>query len=250
MTLSKSYIAQIIFLFMSLAMGAQITNNDVVGKIKTEKVLDLITITGSAENKTQLIKSLRYNMFVYKKNPESNNVSKNQQSGRFVLNPNERKDLSETTVNQNTDDKVTILLMIYDLDDNLVAKDRLVVLNDDEQKKKIVKVKPAPPEEDYVGFRGIVIEETKTKPGRDFYIDFYSNYRLKGINGKEVVKITEQFSFGINTIMEVSVGNTIVYRFFMQPTRDFIEKQADRAIIAVSRQLIALETQKNQIKQY
>jgi len=233
-------------------MKGQVTNIDVIAKIKTEKVLDLITITGTVENKTQLIKSLRYNMYVYKKNPETSNVSKNGQSGRFVVKASERKDLSKTTINQNSEDKVTILLMVYDLDDNLVAKDRLVVLNNDEEKKKVIKLKEESPQENQFveGFRGIVIEDTKTKPGRDFYVDFYSNYRLKGINGKEVVKITEQFSFGVNTIMEVSVGGNLVYKFFMQPTRDFIEKQSDQAIIAVSRKLLALETQKNQIKQF
>ena len=247
----KNFTAAIVCILFSSALGAQITNVDVIAKIKTDKVLDLITITGSVENKTQLIKSLRYTMYVYKKNPTSNNVSKNEQSGRFVLKPSERKDLSETTINQNTDDKVTILLMVYDLDNNLIAKDRLVVLNDDEEKKKVIKLQEVPTETEFAGgFRGIVIEDTKTKPGRDFYLDFYSNYRLKEINGKEVVKISEQFSFGVNTIMEVSVGGTLVYKFFMQPTRDFIEAQADQAIIAVSRKLLALETQKNQIKQF
>ncbi|WP_165764788.1 CsgE family curli-type amyloid fiber assembly protein [Winogradskyella aurantia] len=231
---------------------AQITNKDVVAKIKTEKVLDLITITGTVESKTPVIKSLRYVMYVYKENPETSNVSKNEQSGRIVLQPNDRKELSQTRINQNTKDKVTVLLLVYDLDDYLVAKDRLVVLNDDEKGKKVITVEEddANENEGFTGFRGIVIEDTKTKPGRDFYLDFYSNYRLKGINGKEVVKITEQFSFGRNTIMEVSVGGTIVYRFFVQPTRDFIEKQSDQAIIAVAKRLIALENQKNFIRQY
>lgn len=250
-SISKYFITVTFCLLLSFSIGAQVTNIEVIAKIKTEKILDLITITGSVENKSNTIKSLRYNMYVYKKNPKTSNVSKNGQSGRFVINPSEKKDLSKTTINQNSEDKVTILLMVYDLEDKLIAKDRLVVLNDDEEKKKVIRLEKVAKESEFVGgFKGIVIEDTKTKPGRDFYIDFYSNYRLKEINGKEVVKITEQFSFGINTIMEVSVGGNVVYKFFMQPTRDFIEKQSDQAIIAVSRKLLALETQKNQIKQY
>lgn len=235
---------------VSWCAEGQITNKDVVASIKTEQVLDIITVTGTVKSKTEIIKSLRYVMYVYKKNPETSNIVKNEQGGRVVLDPNASKELSRTTINTTIKDKVTVLLLVYDLEDNLVAKDRLVVLNDDEKKQEPIKEQAALDESDFVGLRGIVIEDTKTKPGRDFYVDFYSNYRLKGINGKEVVKIKEQFSFGINTIMEVSVGDRVVYRFFLQPTRDFIQKQSAQAIIAVARQLIALENQKDLIRQY
>lgn len=235
---------------VSWCAEGQITNKDVVASIKTEQVLDIITVTGTVKSKTEIIKSLRYVMYVYKKNPETSNIVKNEQGGRVVLDPNASKELSRTTINTTIKDKVTVLLLVYDLEDNLVAKDRLVVLNDDEKKQEPIKEQAVLDESDFVGLRGIVIEDTKTKPGRDFYVDFYSNYRLKGINGKEVVKIKEQFSFGINTIMEVSVGDRVVYRFFLQPTRDFIQKQSAQAIIAVARQLIALENQKDLIRQY
>ncbi|RNC86729.1 MAG: hypothetical protein ED556_04730 [Winogradskyella sp.] len=210
---------------------------------------DVLNIKGTVASRTELIKSLRYQMMVFRKNPKTSNVIKAENEGRFVLQPNQKKTLAEIKINQNTRDKVTVVILVYDSDNNLVARDRQVILNNDEQKvsKKII----APPkEDDYAGLRGIVIENTKTKPGRDFYVDFYSNYRLKGINGREVVKITEQFSFGRSTIMEVSVGSTIVHRFFVQPTRDFIEKQSDIAIINVTRYFINLERQKNYIKQY
>ncbi|WP_179345606.1 CsgE family curli-type amyloid fiber assembly protein [Winogradskyella ursingii] len=246
----KKIIPVILCFLSSLVSLGQITNKEVVAKIKTEKILDLITVTSNVESKTQVIKSLKYVMYVYKKNPDNSNVSKNEQSGRIVLNPNENKELSKTTINQNSKDKVTVLLLVYDSEDKLVAKDRLVVLNDDESGEKVIKVENVASEDEFVGFRGIVIEETKTKPGRDFYIEFYSNYRLKGINGSKIVKITEQFSFGRNTIMEIFVDNEIVYRFFVQPTKDFIKKQSDQAIVAVTRKLIALEKQKNQIRQY
>ncbi|WP_370391500.1 CsgE family curli-type amyloid fiber assembly protein [uncultured Winogradskyella sp.] len=248
--ISKKNIQIIFCALLCNILSAQITNQEIVAEIKTEEVLDLITVTGVVKSKTEIIESLRYVMYVYRENLETSNVSKNEQSGRVVLDPNASKELSKTTINKTIKDKVTVLLMIYDLDDKLVAKARSVILNDDEEKEKPEVKQLAEQEREYIGLRGIVMEETKTKPGRDFYIDFYSNYRLRGINGKEVVKITEQFSFGVNTIMEVSVGGKVVYRFFVQPTSDYIKKQSQQAIIAVARQLMALENQKNLIRQY
>ena len=57
------------FLFIQLC-AAQTTNTDVVAKIKTEKVADIININATAANHTELIKSLQYVMYVIKTNPE------------------------------------------------------------------------------------------------------------------------------------------------------------------------------------
>ncbi|WP_299115018.1 CsgE family curli-type amyloid fiber assembly protein [uncultured Winogradskyella sp.] len=245
-----NYIILLLYLLVNSFCFSQQTNTQVIAKVEVVKLADVLNIKGTVSSRTELLMSLRYDMFIYRKNPETSNVAKAENSGRVVLQPNEKKSLAELKINQNTKDKVTVVILVYDSDNKLIAKDRQVILNNDEKKvtKKIIN-QPAK-EDDYVGLRGIVVENTKTKPGRDFYIDFYSNYRLKGINGKEVVKITEQFSFGRSTIMEVSVGNTIVHRFFVQPTRDFIEQQSRIAIINVTRYFINLQRQKNYIKQY
>jgi len=100
-------------------------------------------------------------MLVIKTNRETSNTSRSQQSGRFVLESNETKEVATTSINQNIKDKVTVLLLIYDTEDKLLGKDRFVVLNDDssEQMKEVVVVTP-PKEDDYVGFRGIVTDNT------------------------------------------------------------------------------------------
>ncbi|GGI58174.1 CsgE family curli-type amyloid fiber assembly protein [Winogradskyella haliclonae] len=230
---------------------SQITNQEVVAKIKTEAISELIKIDVTATNNTDLIKSLRYVSYVYKKNPRTNNVSRNEQSGRFVLQATEKKILASTTVNNVTKDKVTVVLLIYDSDNQLVAKDRLVVINNNEEQiKKTVLNSPELAEDGYAGFRGIITEDTKTKPGRDFFIEFSSAYRLNQINGKEIVKIKEKFSFGRNTIMEVIIGNTIVHRFFVNPKRDFILEQTKIAIKNVLRYFVTLEKNKSLIRQY
>jgi len=248
------FLTKHISIFFCLVFGvfsfSQQTNIEVIAKIETLTIANVLSVDATVSSRTELIKSLRYDLFTYRKNAQTTEVTKEEASARFVLQPSEKKTLKKFNLNTGTKDKVTVVLLIYDQDNKLIAKDRRVVLNDDEDNKKQVVKKEPPREDDYVGLRGIVVEKTKTKPGRDFYLDFYSNYRLKGINGKQVVNVVEQFSFGVNTIMEVSVGNTIVHRFFLQPKRDYIEQQSRIAIVNVSRYFLNLERQKSYIRQY
>ena len=229
--------------------SSQETNKRVAAKIEVQKNTELINVQGTALNKTDLIMSLRFDMFVYRTNPKNGNVIKEEKSARIVLQPSEKRALAEINFNQNQKDKITVVILIYDKENKLLGKDRLVVLNDD-KKTPENKTEKLTTEDDIEGIRGIVIENTKTKPGRDFYIEFYSNYRLKGINGPEVVKITEQFSFGRSTIMEVSVGGTIVHKFFVQPRMDFIKAQSQAAIVNVTRYFLNLERQRSYKKKY
>lgn len=235
------------FLFIQLGL-AQTTNTDVVAKIKTERVADIININATAANHTALIKSLQYVMYVIKTNPETKNSSRTEQTGRFVLESNQNKELSTTSVNQNTNDKVTVVLLVYDSEKNLLGKDRLVILNDDTSvANKEVVTAVAPKEDDFVGFRGIVTEDTKTKPGRDFYKLFYSEYLLKSINGKQIVKIIESISLGRNTVLEVRIDNTIVYRFNVIPRTEYLKEQANQAIRIVSRYFQEQEKQRENV---
>jgi len=81
-----------------------------------------------------------------------------------------------------------------------------------------------------VVLRGIVIEETKTKPGRDFYTLFYSDYLKYNINGEQVVKIKESLSLANNTKIEVIAGDTKVLEFFVRPQPDYLKTLATEAI--------------------
>ena len=108
---------------------AQVTNKDVVAKIKTEEISELIKITSTVTNNTDVIKSLRYVAYVFKENPQSKNVSRNEQSGRFVLQGNEQKILCTTNINRKIKDKVTAVLLIYDSDDDIVKVAYDIVAN-------------------------------------------------------------------------------------------------------------------------
>jgi len=240
----------LLFFLGVFSSTSQITNIDVRPKIESNLVGDIITITATANSNTELIQNLRYVMYVIKKNPSNENSSRNEQSGRFVLTANESKELATTSINQTSKDKVTILLLIYDNEDKLLGKDRKVVLNNDEKETiEKTKIQRLPKEDDYAGFRGIVTEQTKTKPGRDFYKLFYSDYLLKGINGEKIVAITEKIGFGRNTILEIKVDHTLVYRFNVNPRADVLRDHATNAIRQVTRYFQNLKKQRALINQ-
>jgi len=61
----------------------QIMNKEVKAKIETTEIENMLSVTGTAENVTEVHKSLRYKLTVIKKNKRSKNLSNNSQDGRF-----------------------------------------------------------------------------------------------------------------------------------------------------------------------
>lgn len=250
-----------LLLLLTMLIGhhgsAQSYNNEVAAKIDLDVNADFITITGSALNRTQIAQSLRYVLTVFKMNPVTGNRSKNDQSGHFVLRAGEKQNLSKTTVNADNT-RTIILLLVYNVEDKLLGKDR-VVLNDDSEEKKVVirkediqnnDVNDAFSNSDGVELRGFVIEETKTKPGRDFYTYFYTAYRNNNVNGRKIVKIKEALAIANNTKLEVWVGDDLVLEFFVRPQNDYIRAMADEALKRVIRYFDNLEKNKNIVQRY
>lgn len=223
-----------LFLTVNIAQS-QTYNSEVEAKINMENNGERIQITGSAANKTASTRSLRYVLSTIRNNPNNSNSSKNDQSGRFVLDPGEKKNLSTTAINANDTDRVIILLLIYDEEDTPLGMDRIVINGTDEDieeirlekrdEKKATNISPDAKQTlaDGAILRGIVTEETKTKPGRDFYKMFYSLYLANNINGQEAVNIKEVLSLNNNTKIEVSVAGEKVFEFFVRPQQDYLK---------------------------
>jgi hypothetical protein len=104
--------------------------------------------------------------------------------------------------------------------------------------------------DDGVVFRGIVIEDTKTKLGRDFYAMFYSSYLQYNIDGHKIVTIKEALAIANNTKIQVFVDNTMVMEFLVRPQTEFLKTMKNEAIRRVYLQLKKLEQEKNIVKHY
>ena len=236
-----------VFLLFTSFSFSQLTNTNIIAEIKVNTQDEFITVDATVKSKVETINSLRYVFYLIQKVHNSDEIIKKEQARRFVLETYEEKQLKTIKINKNSKDKITTILLIYDANNKLVAKDRVVVLNDDETKTKQNII---PKEEDYTGFKGIVTKSTKTKAGHDFYVMFYSNYSLKQINGKQTVQVIEKISLGRNTTIEIVIGNIVVHQFFVRPTLDFLKTQAELSIKRVTRYFSNLEKQKLYITRY
>ncbi len=246
-----------LFFLISLPVRgtAQIYNTEVAAEIELDQSSEFIQVSGSAYNKTMINQSLSYVLSVIKTDPDGN-TSKNDQTGRFILEEGEKKKLSITTVNFDDKTKVIILLLVYNVEEKLLGKDR-VVINDDSKDKKII-LKPKEntdvrtefAKSDGVELRGIVLEETKTKPGRDFYTEYYSKYLYYTVDGAKIVTIKEELAIANNTKLQVKIGDEIIMEFIVRPQNDFIKGMADIAVRRTMSFFQNLEKQKDIVKQY
>jgi len=257
---TKYNIAFIIFsLLLITKVSSQVYNTDIEAKIFIKAENNLIKITGTAFNKTELNQNFRYVLSVIKTNQQNSNRSKNDQSGRLFLEPGQKNELSSTTINESEKDQTVILLLIYDLDDKIIGKDRIAFNEDPNADHTQLKEKFSnnlnaedvrEQGGDGVFLRGIVIDEVKTKPGQDFYRYFFSEYTLKRINAPKVITIKEALVFANSTIISVFVEDKLVYRFLVKPQPDYLKENSSEAIRKVSRYLETLKKNKRSINQY
>jgi hypothetical protein len=225
---------------------AQFTNIDVVAKLKTETIDDIISVTATATNTTEVYKSLQYTITVFRTDA-NNNVTKNNQEGRFTLEANETKKLSQGSISVEDSNKIVLLLLLYE-DDKVIGKDRLAFNEEIDQKSKTAVEDTS--SDDGIELKGIVIEETKTKPGRDFYEFFYASYTLNQINGNKVVGVYEKLSFGRSTIIQVKIEDNIIHECIGKPDLEYLEQMSKISIRKVYKYFKDLKKQKNDIFQY
>ena len=127
----NSYVILSLILF-SASLQGQILNIEVKAKIELSYFEEMVSVTGTAENLADGMKNLSYTLSVIKKDKKNGNTSNNSLKGDFTLKPNQKQELSTTKINQSATDEIIILLLIYDENDIMVGKDRMVV---DEKKK-------------------------------------------------------------------------------------------------------------------
>ena len=242
-------------LMLPISVAAQFYNTEIEAEIVMEPNTEFISITGFAYNKTLLNHSLRYVLSVITNEIESDNRSKSDQTGRFVLKPGEKRELARTVLDVSEERRTIILLLVYDLEDQLLGKDR-IVLNDreeDEQgaisEEEIERMKGIY-RDDGVVLRGIVLEDTKTKPGRDFYQYYYTSYLANNINGPKIVTVREVLTIGNNTAIELIVDDDTVMAFLVQPSNDYLKAMSYEAIRRTMAYFERLKKEEDMIKHF
>ncbi|KMQ60348.1 hypothetical protein ACM46_19030 [Chryseobacterium angstadtii] len=208
-----------LFIFLSALVDGQ-EDKKVNARIESSTLENQIRLKAVVTNNTAVYKELNYMLISIKKG-NSGNLSNNQQSGKFSINPNEVKVLSEISVNLEPKDALKAFLYVRDEETRkLIAKDS-IELNNDLFRKKTDKV-----EEDAVfELKGLTIDETKTKVGKDFYDLFYMQYSQIPDKSSGAVTISELPLRGTSGQINIQMDDKVIYSFMTNPNEDYLKEQ-------------------------
>lgn len=242
----KSF-AYITFLLLLLNVSfcfSQNLNKDIKPKIEVEEVENTLSATATVENLKSEFRNISFKLTVFKKNKRNSNRSDNVQDGRVTLEPIQKVILSKTQVNRTQDDQIIILLLIYDEDNAIIGKDRLVFGGDEETKVSVLKPN------DGLEMLGIIANETKTKLGNDFYDMLYSEFSKLNIKSQKIITVQEELTFGRTTKISVKIDNDIVEEFIARPDEDFLKYMAETSSAKIFKYFKNIEKQAKFITQY
>lgn len=256
----------------------QTSNTEIIAGLKVETTDRISTVIAQVFNRTEIYFNLRYvfSIVTFDKNYEASKVSlkdflstedvgnktlndfintnnaseyttKETAEDFFSIDPYQTKDLFKISLETAIENKIIVLLLIYDDDDNILATSR-VIFNDDNGVKKEIVEEDLPKED--VELTGLVLEETLTKNGRDFYDKFYSYYSYNEIKGDEVVVIDEMFTFRTRTKIIVKIGDEEINSFFGSSNDEYIDDMARMSVQKVYRYFENKKKEKTYITQY
>lgn len=242
------FLKNIYLIFLTLIFGctphlvlAQF-NSEVEANIDIETESVLTKITFSAYNKTSLKKSLSYKALITKNQTADSSVEHFQDQQYFIVEAGERKNISTATLDLSTGERTIVFVLLYE-NEKIIGKDRVVINGfegEDDVKPKIVQKenlqlqKESNQAQDIDLLTGLVFENTKTKPGRDFYQVFYLAYNNNNIKGNKIVKVDEVLAIGGNTQIKIYAGDDLVVQFFLNPRSSYIKEMVDQSIARIN----------------
>ena len=222
-------------LFSSLTNAQQVRDSLIAAEIEVTQSEDVLTFRPTVQNKGTYHYELDYLLLV-KKTDTNKNLSTNQQKGKFILEPNEIKSLGTTMVSQAQHQSVTAIIFIRDeIENRLIAKDSIQIMT-----KDLVPVTEA----SLTLMQGIVVDDSRTKLGRDYYDFFYSTYNQYPTKFDFVIHITEMPYRGLSSILQVKVDQEVIYEFFTNPDEEYIRQQ----VFATMQKLVVYANKKDKLK--
>ena len=77
---------------------------------------------------------------------------------------------------------------------------------------------------------GLLVDDTKTKAGKDFYDLFYNNWEAPTAAKNYTITVSEKPFRLNNTMIAISINENLIYQAILQPRQDAIEAQTSEAI--------------------
>jgi len=210
----------------------------VIPKITVKSVGVNANIEGVIKNESELFRTLTYELIIIG-NMGTDNASKTEQKNNFSLAPDEVKVVVTQNLNVTDTDNIIVLLLIYEKG-KLIARDR----------KELKKNISDPEISDGLEIKGLVVENVRSKVGKDFYDYFYRQYTLKNPDSDQLVRVEEQLGIGIGTRIQVKVQEDLVFESFARPNEEQLISLANNAVIRVTQFIKQKEREKQLLKRF
>lgn len=213
----------VLILYFSFNVISSQNNPDITAKINIAREDIFVQIDAVAENKAHIFKNkLNYLLLSLKRKGTSNNYTKSEQFGEFTLLPNERKIISTVKLNIEKDQELKVYLFIKDkkqllAQDSIKINEFVNILNTSSLKEEDIEIE----------IKGLVIDNAKTKIGKDFYDYFYQKYNSSGVKYAFVIDINEKPSIGgRGSLVSVEIGDDKIFEFQARPDEEMLKKAA------------------------
>ncbi|WCM43346.1 curli production assembly/transport protein CsgE [Flavobacterium sp. CBA20B-1] len=224
-----------IYCFVTASYAQEFRDSLIVAKIDVVQSENTLTFRPTVQNNGSYHYELDY-LLLIKKTDANKNLSVNQQKGKFTLKPNQIESLSSTTINQTSKQKITAILFIRDeVENRLITKDSVQFIT-----KELIPIK----ETALIGVQGIVVDDSKTKIGRDYYDFFYAAYTQYPTKFDFIINISELPYRGLSSIVQVKVDQDLIIEFFTNPDEEYLKEQ----VAATFKRLVAYSNNRGKLK--
>ena len=257
----KNIVFVVLLLFVIIQNTKAQTEETVEATINLEASSDFVKVSGIVFNPQQFDQRLLGKLTVSFDTDDPEKPYRDIIENRFVILPGEKLRIAETSFPPTTDKEITLFFIVFDANEKIVGKKR-IVLNKAEKEveggldledkflKELAKTSNKPVEVEKEGSKylaGLIFEDTRTKPGQDFYREFSSQYLLADIKGPENITIKEFLATGRNTRIDVMAGTKVVWQFFARPQIDYIRQQVQQSLRRINVYFQQLEKQRDQL---
>ena len=214
--------------FISVGMSYAQEDKLVQARLNISREDIFVNIEGIVENNSHVFNNkLTYQLLTLKKLAQEVKFEKNDRFGEFTLLPNENKTVATLKVNLEEEQELKVYFFVRD-QKNLIAQDSLVI------NEVVDLLKTTVMREIDIEIKGLVVETTKTKMGKDFYDFFYQLYLREGSDYSFIITIEEKPFFGTGSLISVIVEDQTIFEFQARPDVEMLEGAAKYALVRVN----------------
>jgi hypothetical protein len=141
--------------------------------------------------------------------------------------------IKENTFFASEKDSFLVVVKIFDVTDKVLSLKKSKFVFETPKSEDLVISKDSRNSGDE-NLGGLLLDQTKTKLGKDFFYLFYSYFKPPAENNSYLLTVREQLSQigGRNTRVQITLNDVVIFQRFLSPRTDLIK---DAAIVALDR---------------